>query len=92
MRRRILLSDGVNFDANGYDYVDMGEAGIWAKYPIGISEWTSETSPTAIMPDYDSNFAGVIGAIIVMALIWGISSVIFSNIKKSHIKDPTEEI
>ncbi|MCH5166938.1 MAG: hypothetical protein J1F35_03510 [Erysipelotrichales bacterium] len=26
---------------NGYEYVDMGEAGIWAKYPIGVSEWDS---------------------------------------------------
>lgn len=27
---------------NGYEYVDMGEAGIWAKYPIGVTEWNSE--------------------------------------------------
>ena len=25
-----------------YDYVDMGEAGIWAKYPIGITEWNED--------------------------------------------------
>lgn len=24
---------------NGYEYVDMGEAGIWAKYPIGVTKW-----------------------------------------------------
>lgn len=24
---------------NGHEYVDMGEAGIWAKYPVGVSEW-----------------------------------------------------
>ena len=28
---------------NGYEYVDMGEAGIWAKYPIGVSEWNSDS-------------------------------------------------
>lgn len=28
--------------ANGYEYVDMGEAGIWAKYPIGVTEWNEE--------------------------------------------------
>lgn len=31
-----LYSNGLN---NGYDYVDMGEAGIWAKYPIGVTNW-----------------------------------------------------
>lgn len=30
-------------DANGYEYVDMGEAGIWAKYPLGVTEWDSES-------------------------------------------------
>lgn len=29
-------------DTNGYEYVDMGEAGIWAKYPIGVTEWNEE--------------------------------------------------
>lgn len=24
---------------NGHEYVDMGEAGIWAKYPIGVTNW-----------------------------------------------------
>lgn len=33
-----FLSDEVN----GYEYVDMGEAGVWAKYPIGVTEWTSD--------------------------------------------------
>lgn len=28
-------------DTNGYEYVDMGEAGIWAKYPIGVSDWNT---------------------------------------------------
>lgn len=28
-------------DTNGHDYVDMGEAGIWAKYPIGVSDWNT---------------------------------------------------
>ena len=27
---------------NGNEYVDMGEAGIWSKYPIGVSEWNSD--------------------------------------------------
>ena len=28
---------------NGYEYVDLGEAGIWAKYPIGVTEWNEES-------------------------------------------------
>ena len=31
----------VDLDTNGYEYVDMGEAGIWAKYPIGVSNWNT---------------------------------------------------
>lgn len=30
-------------NTNGYEYVDMGEAGIWAKYPLGVTEWNEET-------------------------------------------------
>lgn len=33
--------------------------------------------PTAIMPDYDSTFAGVLGGLIVMALLWGFCTIIF---------------
>lgn len=33
---------------NGYDYVDMGEAGIWAKYPLGVTEW-NENLPNNIL-------------------------------------------
>ena len=84
----LLLASGFTFLAS-----ENPDGLEWSLEKVsGISEWTSETSPTAIMPDYDSNFAGVIGAIIVMVLIWGISSVIFSNVKKSSIKDSTEEI
>ena len=28
---------------NGHEYIDMGDDGIWAKYPIGITEWNSES-------------------------------------------------
>lgn len=33
--------DELLFDINGYEYVDMGEVGIWAKYPIGVSDWNT---------------------------------------------------
>ncbi|MCH5242098.1 MAG: energy-coupling factor ABC transporter permease [Muribaculaceae bacterium] len=47
----------------------------------GLTEFESEIPSTAILPDYNSNFAGIIGAIIVMVLIWGITSLLFSRIK-----------
>lgn len=47
----------------------------------GLSELASEAPPTAFMPDYDSGFAGIIGAVIVMALLWAISGFIFSHLK-----------
>ena len=33
--------------------------------------------PTAILPDYESYFSGIVGALIVMAMIWGIASLAF---------------
>ena len=33
---------GCDCCAPNYELVDMGEAGIWAKYPIGVSEWNSD--------------------------------------------------
>ena len=49
----------------------------------GMTEFVSEAPSTAIMPDYDSNFAGIIGAVIVMVLLWGISGLLFSRFKSS---------
>ena len=37
-----MLWGGVNDPYNGYEYVDMGDAGIWSKYPIGITEWNED--------------------------------------------------
>lgn len=39
------------------------------------------TSPTAFMPDYESNFAGIVGAVIMMSLLWAISTLIFRGKK-----------
>ena len=27
---------------NGYEYVNMGESGMWSKYPIGLTEWNED--------------------------------------------------
>lgn len=50
----------------------------------GATELAPSTAPiTAVIPDYESYFAGVIGALIVMALLWSLSALIF---RKKHAK------
>lgn len=48
----------------------------------GMENFASDLPPTAWIPEYDSSFAGIIGALIVMILIWSISSLIFSRLRK----------
>lgn len=44
----------------------------------GNTELAPAVTPvTAVMPDYDSTFAGVLGGLIVIALLWGFCSIIF---------------
>ena len=50
----------------------------------GATELAEAVTPaTAVMPDYDSTFAGVLGGLIVVALLWGFCSIIF---RKRHAK------
>lgn len=51
-------------------------------------EFISEIPSTALMPEYDSVFAGIAGAVIVMVLLWAISSLCFRMIKKKN--EPVE--
>lgn len=37
MRRRLMKGKKVPFDTNGYGFVDMGEAGIWATCNVGAN-------------------------------------------------------
>ncbi len=44
----------------------------------GNTEIAPASAPaTAVMPDYESYFSGVVGAIIVMVMLWALSAVIF---------------
>lgn len=53
----------------------------------GATELAPATAPaTAILPDYDSTFSGVIGGVIVMALLWGFCSIIFHRTKNANVK------
>lgn len=51
----------------------------------------STTPSTAVLADYESGISGIVGAVIVMILIWGISSVIFSKFRKSSKINETAE-
>lgn len=66
-----------------------------SEYPDGLewsvdkvtqgAEFVSSTPPTAFMPDYDSSLAGIVGAFIVMVLVWGVSSFIVKRINKNKV-------
>lgn len=56
----------------------------------GFTELAPASIPaTAILPDYDSTFSGLIGGVIVVALIWGLSAIIFRRRKNAGINKIT---
>lgn len=52
----------------------------------GITEMASAVSPTAVLPDYNSTFAGIIGAVIVMIMLWAVTSVLLRRRQVAHVK------
>lgn len=53
----------------------------------GIAEMTSAALPTAVMPDYNSTFAGIVGALIVMVMLWVVTTLIFHRLKPHHVRN-----
>lgn len=50
----------------------------------GVAELAPSVSPsTAFMPDYDSHFAGIVGGVMVMVLLWAVTTVVF-RMRKAH--------
>ena len=49
----------------------------------GINDLVSIDIPTAVMPDYNVSFAGIVGALIVMTLLWAFSSLLIGKLAKS---------
>ena len=49
----------------------------------GINDLVSIDIPTAVMPDYNASFAGIVGALIVMTLLWAFSSLLIGKLAKS---------
>lgn len=52
----------------------------------GGVEFASSGIPTALMPDYNTNFAGIIGATFVMLMLWIVSSLLLGRLTKSKRK------
>lgn len=50
----------------------------------GISDMPSATPATAFMPDYDSRFAGIVGALIVMVMLWAVTTIIFHRFRAAN--------
>lgn len=50
----------------------------------GLSDLPSTVAPTAILPDYNSTFAGIIGATIVMIMLWAITTLLFHRMRPAH--------
>lgn len=50
----------------------------------GIADMPSATPPTAFMPGYESRFAGIVGALIVMVLLWAVTTIIFHRIRTTN--------
>lgn len=48
----------------------------------GLIDLPSATLPTSIMPDYNSTFAGIIGAILVMVILWALTTLIFHRMRR----------
>ena len=53
----------------------------------GLTELPSAIAPTAIIPDYDSTFAGIIGATIVMIILWAVTTLL---VRRTPARKPIE--
>lgn len=53
----------------------------WSISKVSALEPESAELPTAIMPDYDSTFAGIVGAVIVMVALYAVTTVVFRKKK-----------
>lgn len=77
----LVLAGGFTwFASSNPDGLEWSIEKITGQTEIGIAHIPS----TAFMPDYDSTFAGIIGGLIVMVMIWVICVVIFRGRKRSE--------
>lgn len=76
----IILAGGFTWLASeNPDGLEWSIEKITGSTEIGVANVPS----TAFMPDYDSTFAGIIGGVIVMVMIWCICSLIFKKKRRT---------
>ena len=75
----LILAVGFSFLAS--EFPDGLE---WSIEKVSSNSELLETNipPTAVLPEYSSSLSGIIGAAIVMILLYVISSLVFSRLKK----------
>jgi cobalt/nickel transport system permease protein len=61
------------------DGLEWSIAKVTGATELGVASIPS----TAFMPDYDSTFAGIVGGVIVMVMLWCICALIFRNRRKA---------
>lgn len=71
----LLLGGGFTWLASAYP--DGLEWSI--EKASGLTELPSAVAPTAVMPDYNSTFAGIIGATIVMLMLWAVTALLLGR-------------
>ena len=77
----LILAVGFNWIASeNPDGLEWSIEKITGSTEIGVASVPS----TALMPDYNSTFAGIVGGIIVMAVLWAICALIFARKKIKH--------
>lgn len=89
--RNVLIGFGVAalLFAGGFSWIASSDPdGLeWSVGKVDdMMELSSAALPTSIMPDYSSSFSGIIGAALVMLLLWAVSSVVFRRMQKSSVR------
>lgn len=80
----IIVGGGIAFlastDPDGLEWSILkmtGSTDLPADQSTVASAMSGIQSATSIMPDYDNTFSGIIGSIMVLAMVWAVTSVIF---------------
>lgn len=53
----------------------------------GLEDLPSKVAPTALLPDYNSTFAGIIGAAIVMIMLWAVTTLLLRRHRAAAVTD-----
>lgn len=80
----VIVGGGIAFlasaDPDGLEWSIMkmtGSTDLPAAQSTFASTMSGIQSATSVMPDYENSFSGIIGSVMVLAMIWAVTSVIF---------------